>query len=215
MRAQELEAAILDRTREELISSGYEVILQPNKISVPTFLGEFRPDALAFKSDGNLVIEVATQSPQAEKRLFRLRDLVESQPGWSLRLIWTSSDSNFMALPQIDFKTIGRYLSEGENLLLSRHQKPALLLVWSCLEALARTLNPESTAKPQTPLRVVEQLALLGQITPEQANTLRDMARLRNRVIHGDLKADVKISSVREAAKIARSVLGNNDHAFA
>lgn len=80
MTRESQEAAVLERVREELLAEGYDVVLQPNKLMVPPFLGNVTPDALAFGPDKNLVIEVAAQTPATEIRVRQLSELVHVTP---------------------------------------------------------------------------------------------------------------------------------------
>ena len=62
---------------------------------------------------------------------------------------------------------------------------------WATLEALARILAPADFARPQAATRLIETLAGAGYITPSEADTVRKLTPLRNRLTHGDLGAQV------------------------
>lgn len=198
MTPESREDAILSRVREQLLAEGYDVVVHPNRLGLPTFLGDFVPDALAYGKEKNLVVEVATQSPRTERRVARLRELVEQQPEWDLRLIWTTTAGAPRSLPTMDEEGVVATLDELQAVLNQRQPRAALLLAWGCLEALARILLPDEIRRPQTPIRVVDKLASAGFVTPLEAHDLRELAQRRNRLIHGDLRTDVRRKHVTE-----------------
>lgn len=205
------EEAILERVKTELLAEGYDVVLRPNRLAIPPFLGSFTPDALAYGHGKNLVVEVASQSPHNERRLMRLRELVASEPSWELRLIWTSRGNTPRSLPEADLEAIRDTLEEIERLLSYKEARAAFLLAWGCMEAVARRSTPEVFAKPQTPGRIVERLASDGLITPAEAATLRELAPRRNRLLHGDLRTEVRRKYVGEMLSIIRRLIHTND----
>jgi len=207
MSAATREEAILERIKAELVAEGYEVILKPNKLAVPPFLGSFSPDALAYGRGKNVVIEVASQSPHTEKRLRHLRELVARDPSWELRLIWTSRGNTPRSLPEADLEAINATLDEIERTLSYKEARAAFLLAWSCLEAVARRCIPDAFAKPQTPGRIVERLAAEGMITPSEAATLRELSTRRNRLLHGDLRTEVRRKYVGDMLSILRRLV--------
>lgn len=207
MNSFERETEILEKVRQSLIAEGYEVVIEPNSLLLPAFLEGFRPDALAYRSDKNLIVEVATQSPAAEKRLKKLHSLVSNQPGWALRLIWTSKDNSSRSLHQSAPSIINQTLTDVERLVTLSQPKAGLLLGWATFEALGRALQPDNLAKPQTPARLVEQLAMAGIILPAEADDLRELISKRNRLIHGELRVDVRKRDVQTLANVLRRLL--------
>lgn len=207
MTSLEREAEILDKVRQSLIAEGYEVVVEPNSLLLPTFLQGFRPDALAYRADKNLVVEVSTQSPLAEKRLKKLQELVSSQREWELRLIWTSKDSSSRSPQQSTPTAIRRTLVEIEQLIAADQPKAGLLLGWAAFESIGRSIQPENLAKPQTPARLVEQLAMAGIVLPAEADELRALIPKRNRLIHGELSIDVRKRDVVSLVTILRRLL--------
>jgi uncharacterized protein YutE (UPF0331/DUF86 family) len=199
--------AILARVQEELEAEGYVVIAHPNRLTVPAFLGSFVPDALAYGKVRNLVVEVAAQSPQNEIRLNRLRELIEQESSWDLKLIWVSAGLAPRAVPEADLRAIISTLDEVETILRHGQARAAMLLAWGCLEAIARKIMPSDFSKPQTPGRIVEKLALEGQLTPLEANLLREFSKRRNRLLHGDLRTEVRRRHVAEMVTILRRLL--------
>lgn len=203
MTPQEREAAILDRVREELVSEGYEVVLRPNALLGPPFLHGIRPDALAFRADKNLVVEVATRSPATDKKLRELQSRMEGQTGWELRLIWASPGEKSRPLRAPTVQTIKEVLDEIQQLDSGGHHKAALLLGWAALEALGRFLIPNALARPQTPARLIEFIATSGSLPPDEADEMRELIATRNRLIHGELQTTV---TKKDVASLLRAL---------
>ena len=91
-------------------------------------------------------------------------------------------------LPMPDAEEITCRLAEIRKLATAGHAEPALLLAWAAMEAVARSAARDVFAKPQSPARIVETLAMEGYITPSEADRARELVAKRNRLVHGDLK---------------------------
>lgn len=217
MSVQNREQAILEEVRKTLVSEGYEVVVQPSKLLIPEFLEGFQPDALAFRSDKNLIVEVATQSPAAGRRLRQLQELLGSQRDWDLRLVWSAPGERARSLQKVSGESIDLTIQEIEKLASMGHYRPALLLGWASLEALGRLTNPSSLSRPQSPARLVEQIASDGYLAPSEADAVRDLISKRNRLVHGELQTDVRrkdifalisaLKQLREAVKVKAHLL--------
>ena len=171
----------------QLEAEGYEVYLHPSRPMVPEFLGDFQPDVLAFRGDEKLVVEIKRKSKDAEKQMQQISKLLQGRSGWNLRLIWLSPTSELVALPRQTRETIKARIEEARALVSAIHVSAAMLLAWATFEAIARALSEASFNRPQTPGRLIEVLAAEGTISPSEADLLRRLAQLRNRLIHGEL----------------------------
>lgn len=202
MKPQDREAAILEEVKKKLLSEGYEVIIQPNSLLVPEFLGKFRPDALAFRSDKQLVVEVATRGTASERRLKHIQDVIGAQDDWELRLIWSAPGQTSKSLRKVTVEAVQNAIEENRKLLTDGHYRASFLLSWSALEALGRMLLPSALARPQSPARLVDQLAQGGFVPPKEADDLRTLISKRNRLTHGDLRTDIKRKDVELLLRI-------------
>lgn len=202
MKPQEREAAILEEIKHKLLSEGYEVVIHPNSLLVPEFLGKFRPDAVAFRSDKNLVVEVATRGTASERRLKHIQEVIGAQDNWELRLIWSAPGQTSRALQRATVEAVQNAVEENRKLLIDGHYGASFLLSWSALEALGRMLLPSALARPQSPARLVDQLAQRGFLPPKEADDLRTLISKRNRLTHGDLRTDIKKKDVDSLLKI-------------
>lgn len=198
----EREIAALERVNAELTAQGYQVILRPNSLLMPPFFGGMTPDAIALGKDKNLAIEVAVQNAATERRVRRLNELIQGTPGWELYLVWITAGTSPKPLRAPDRHAIRDQINEIDKLLVARQTRPSLLLCWAVLEGIARALMPEAVARPQSPARLIEQLAREGHVTPQEADILRDLIPLRNRLIHGDLKTEIRRKHVGDMLQI-------------
>lgn len=200
------EAAILESVQASLHAEGYRVVVQPNRLDLPTFLQGMHPDAIAYGTNDNLVVEVVERTSQAEEKIRRYREAIEPQPDWKLRTIWISGQTTPLSPKPASKKSISAALSQIDSLLASGFFKPAMLLCWSALEAIGRRLVPQALEKPQTPARLVEQLATHGHFDRAEVALLKKFAVLRNQLVHGDLDAGIVEMDVREFHHILKTI---------
>jgi uncharacterized protein YutE (UPF0331/DUF86 family) len=180
----------------QLEAEGYDVYLEPSKLLVPSFLGDFRPDALAIRPDKKLVIEIISNGEKKSAEEASIAGLFAGQKEWEHRLI-VMNRANTGANPAVqEIRTIGDSVSNLNDLVEEGQYSAALLLGWATLEASGRFLMPDTFARPQTPARLVQELATEGVVTPAEAANLRTLAQKRNKLIHGDLTTKVSKSEI-------------------
>src|SRR5688572_10891025 len=98
------ERLVLDRLREQFESDGYEFVVHP--VSLPSFLGDYRPDAIALKGNGGVVIEVKSRRHSgADKRLSELTRLFVDQADWRFDVVYSDAPT---LVPQINAYPRGR-----------------------------------------------------------------------------------------------------------
>jgi hypothetical protein len=213
---------VLDRLRETYEHQGYQFFIEPLPQMLPPFLGGFRPDAIALKPGESHVIEVKFgRRSGEERRLETLAKLVAGQPGWQLKVFYEGEhpeDTLRFTLPTRS--QIEAQITEAEQLAAAGHNKAALLLGWSVLEAIARARAAHEGAvsqRPFSPAQTVQSLEMAGIIDRDVGQDLRAKAQLRNLAAHGDLGAEVNASSVEGLLRLLRrlSAAANTDHLVA
>ena len=205
MSVEASEDVILERLVPDLKSQGYDVFVHPSKQMVPPFLGEYRPDVIALRDDKNLIIEIK-HSGGGETGLQDLARRFEGQDRWEFRVVWVNpSETEATLAPQSD-ETISARLHEISRLLEAGFTESAMLTSWAAFEAIGRRLMAGEFSRPQSPGRLVQVLAKEGHITPDEADTLRQLGEVRNRFIHGELTAAVNRSQVEAFIKILASL---------
>ena len=186
-----LEREAVDALERRLSGQGYTLQREPEGEKLPPFLGAFRPDAIATGKMPNLLIEVITQRGSGEVETTKVRQhqqLLEGHPDWKLENLYTTSSSPLPGLASIG--AIHRRFDEVE--VLARSDRPAALVVaWSLLEAIARSVVPERAVRGLLPATTVELLTSLGYVVQSEAYGLRAAAQARNLIVHGDVDQDV------------------------
>ena len=202
-----IESDILQRLLPELEAEGYEVYIQPRKPLIPPFFGAFQPDALAMRSDKNLVIEVMRRSPDADKKIENISALLRGQEKWELRVEWLTPTSDTPKLVVQKIEALRTGITEIKQLIIEGHREPSLLMSWATFEAVARAMVSDKFGRPQTPARLLQILASDGYITPTEADQLRVLADKRNRLIHGEMQVRVSEAELNNFVAVLETML--------
>jgi len=216
------ERLVLDRLRETYEQNGYAFFSEPAGDLLPSFLRGYRPDAIALKPGDGVVIQVKFGNhPQRDRRLESVAALIADQAGWRLKIyVEQPRAEDALSIGTSTPDQIEEWISEIERLATEGHERAALLLAWSVLEAIARARASEqgiSELRPVSPAGAVQSLRMGGHIDDQVSRDLRQMVNLRDRIVHGDLATDVDRSAVeglihqlRELAPSAAAEATNN-----
>jgi Uncharacterized conserved protein len=185
------EHEIIEAMLPRLEAEGYSVYVEPPPEVLPAFMRGYQPDVVALGAPRNIAIEIIREGAITEKRVENLRKVFERVEDWELRVVYVRPTSSDVEPEAVSRTTISESLQETRKLLDEGNALPALLMSWASFEAIARILRPEKFRRPQTPGRLVEVLASEGHITPSEADLLRRLAVLRNRLVHGNLAVAV------------------------
>lgn len=181
------EANALERLIPDLKADGYDVVREPGKDQLPVFLKNYRPDLIAYRGNEKIAFEFKRNSEREKYSLEAISKLFEGHKDWEFRVVWLSNSDNVAGLKRQSKQKVLEFYQQSLDLAAKGSFTAAFLLAWATLEAAARRALGNDLAKPQTPGRVVEQLASLGYLTPAEADDLRSLASLRNKIIHGEL----------------------------
>ncbi|TXN43690.1 hypothetical protein [Methylobacterium sp. WL7] len=194
---------LLGRLQKDAEKRGWKFYIQPSPQVIPEFLKGYRPDALGIGPDGGVVIEIKARRHDAQgESLAKIANLVEAQKGWEFRV--------FYVAPPVEVRTdlsaptaseLASGIAEARTLLESGHERAALVIAWSLLEAIARLVTPQgetTRARPLSPVQAVQTLAEMGYLKEVDARRLRELTSLRNAVVHGGLKTVVPANDVAQ-----------------
>ena len=200
------ESSILRNLQQVSEARGLKFYINPPREVVPAFLGDFQPDAIAVGSDGGIIIEVKNRrSPASEQQLAAIARRVSDQKGWEFRAIYLNPPMDGTPpIPKPTPQQLQARFSEIEALTNAGHSGAALVTAWAVLESLARLASANSEAripKGFSPIQAVQTLAEEGYIENDAADCLREMAKLRNAVVHGDFSVDVTAEQVESLLK--------------
>jgi uncharacterized protein YutE (UPF0331/DUF86 family) len=193
---------------------GLKFYINPPRGIVPEFLGDYQPDAIALGPEGGIIIEMKLPgSPAPEQQLAAISRRVSAQKGWEFRAIYLNPPMD--ETPPIAKPTpeqLQATFGEIEALTKGGHPTAAFVTAWAALESLARLASTNSEAmSPRgfSPIQAIQTLAEEGYIENEAADRLREMARLRNAVVHGDLSVDVPAEQVEDLLKQMQAIASN------
>lgn len=192
---------LMQRLQRDAEKRGWKFHIEPPSHLVPEFLGGHRPDALGIGPDGGVVIEIKGRRHEGQKEsLSEIANLVEAQKGWEFRVFYVSQPVEVR--PDLSAPTASELASgiaEARALLESGHERAALVMAWSLLEAIARLATPRSEVtrtRPLSPVQAVQTLAEMGYLAEIDARRLRQLTHLRNTVVHGGLGTVVPAEDV-------------------
>jgi uncharacterized protein YutE (UPF0331/DUF86 family) len=212
MTSQTSEIALIEGLLPQLQAEGYEVFVNPRSPLVPAFLGSYHPDVIALRPDRNLAIEVAHRTELKEKKLRDVAALFRGRDDWEFRIIWMSAADHPRELPLQTRSEIAERLQEIDRLVNGAHYEAAFLLSWAVLEALARSALEKEFRRPQTPGRLLQVLAAEGLLSPDEADVLRPLVDLRNRLIHGELDVGISETDARAMAAVLKQLINLTKH---
>lgn len=89
----------------------------------------------------------------------------------------------------------------------------ALVVAWSLLKAAARRFAPAKASRALTPAAIIEFLTSLGYIAQADADSLREAARARNLIVHGDVEQGVSRLQVDTVLAVVDALVGQLEHA--
>jgi uncharacterized protein YutE (UPF0331/DUF86 family) len=186
------------------IAEGFTVITHPSSDVLPEFMRNYRPDAVALRSDKKIAIEIKTDEPSTRKGIEQTKDLFSHHPDWEFRVYYVPKYPEEIPLQAATRREIEYYINEMTTLRDTGHLVASILVAWAVLEAVGRILAPEQLARPQPPAQLVEVLAAEGYVSQAEADALRRGARLRNAAVHGHLAATATPESADELLAIVR-----------
>jgi hypothetical protein len=94
-------------------------------------------------------------------------------------------------LEPLPASSIDDAMAQTHRLIEAGFARQALIQGFSILEAIGRIALVPRLAKLHTPGSVVETLTFDGLLDQEDADRLRKLSYVRNRIVHGDFSADV------------------------
>lgn len=211
MIAADLERRVLELLRQQYEDEGYEFRVRPEAESLPDFMEDYVPDAIAVKGQMGVAIEVkGRRMLSTERRLREVGKRFRDQRDWQLRVVY--ADEFETGLPGTSGEPEIRIdLGSAENLLGMNETRAALVMAWSALEAAVRLIARRTGEKPPRNAReAIEALEHLGILPFESADELRRNYGLRSQVVHGEFGMPVTADAVLPVLQAARQTLEFN-----
>lgn len=210
MTAQAREREILEPIQADLEEQGYEVYRQPSTNLLPHFMRKYSyvPDLIALKKPTNIAVEVIS-SDNSQTTILRRAALMkafEGQKDWELR-IYATTASGPELLSSVSDTLLAEQLQTAQTLAKEGYLQATLLLAWSVLEASARLISPTRFSRPQSATQLIEALANAGDLSPSEADVLRELGKLRNRVAHGKLDEPIEAKVLNSFFSVLASLV--------
>jgi uncharacterized protein YutE (UPF0331/DUF86 family) len=192
--------AIIDKFEAD----GYQIYIEPGRSVLPEFMGHYRPDLIAIKEHGKkIAIELVSNNDS--RRLEKISKIFAEHKDWELKVFYVSKeDAEQMQAHTKD--DILKVVDALESMAEKYNGIPALLTAWAAFEATGRALLPNRLGMPQTPSQLVETLAAEGYVTPDDADKLRVLVKLRNRAAHGALDTIIDRSALTSLIDTVKSL---------
>jgi hypothetical protein len=175
----------------QLREAGYKVQLEPRQADLPFDLEGYRPDLVATRENGGLIVEIkSAESRAAVDAYTRVATIVSQNPGWRFLLVPADRlrEQSFISLIGLASEAQTRKRAEAAHeLLRAGMHSPALITAWSGIEGLLRR-RAEERAVPVSALStrvLVKQLYSQGLLSQRQYRDLESLQRYRNAVVHG------------------------------
>lgn len=184
---QQREAAVLQAMVPNLQADGFEVFMRPDRMMLPASLHGLHPGAIALKPGRKLVIDVVSEGERAIARVARLDEAMAGQAEWELQIVFAPRAPLPPAPPIASEETVRATLARIPSITDAAGPLPALLTAWSAFEAAARLVVPDDASWGRAPAELVDWLTYRGDITNDEADEVRPLARLRDQAAHGGL----------------------------
>lgn len=198
---------------EEYRSKGYEVIEQPSPEQLPDFLSGYHPGLLVRKGDEARVVEVKSRSSLGKDSQIRdLARLLQTKPNWNFELVVVGGVERFRApegaRPFARDDILGR-IEAADKILELGFPEAALLIAWSTCEATVRLLTEEEgiVLDRFSPLYILDQAVMNGVISREDYNSLTNIMKYRNALVHGFKPIDFDPTLVKELINVTHRLL--------
>ena len=146
MSQEATESILLESVVPDLEADGYEVFPRPRAPLLPAFMRGYRPDAIAYRKDRKLAIEVLRPGVPS-----KLGDLLSERKDWELRVYWVSSSGAAARIEPASRASIERTITTVEDLVGDGRTQPALLMAWAVFEATGRASFPTGSSGRRRP----------------------------------------------------------------
>ncbi|WP_409567658.1 hypothetical protein [Rugamonas sp. DEMB1] len=193
----------MDALAATYAKEGYLVLKEPAAGELPFDLNGYRPDLIAKKDDGGLIIEVrAGALPGSVDRVQYLAQEISKHPGWRF-LLATVADADPSIVPTTaddlpTWRQLADKLTQARALAGNGAVEPALLYLWGIFEAALRkrAIAENIPVERLPPAMLLNHMYSQGEVSIAQHDLFREFMTIRNRMAHG---ANTTVDSVHVA----------------
>ena len=209
---QDVEYRYVESVMQELKQHGYGVILNPSSEDLPFDLGHYHPDLVAFKEGGGLVIEVRRSAARLSvDRLQTVAETIAAHDGWQFRLLTPKDIPEYEVDGHTKFPSwsiLQSKTKDVETLIQNGMKEPALLYLWSILEAMLRkrAIAQHLPIDGYQPDKLFKHMYSSGEISMEEFDLLQSLYPTRNKITHG-IATPIDPKMLNEAVKAIHLLL--------
>ncbi len=177
----------VDEIAEKYERQGYRVTVEPTQEELPDFLKAYRPDLIAERQDGSVVVEVKAEGKERPTDYWQeLAALLSHRPDWRFDLVVANSEQAG-GKESISLEELHTLLKEGEDLEQRGRREAALLVTWPAVEAALRfAAQSHDVELPDfSPRTLISRLYSDGVLDEHDYQALRQGLMARNAVAHG------------------------------
>lgn len=200
----ERERARIHAVAREYRGRGYEVTIEPSRMDLPDFLGDFRPDLIAKGRDETVVVEVKTRSSLSGDRDLRaLSEVIDRKPGWRFELIVTNPRGEIVMSKEArvpNKEVLLARLSQADRLVGIGQLEASMLLAWSAAEGFLRMLGEREglALEKRSSLYILKKLYSIGLLEERLYELLMMSMKIRNSLVHGLDVSGIDPNVIRE-----------------
>ena len=197
----------------ELTEKGYRVLIEPSRQDLPFDLGTYTPDLVAIKDGEGIILEVKVNHGRVSvDRLQELAERVRSHQGWRFMLV-TLDDTAQRIFPDGEgdlpsWSEMGIDLAKVQTLVNEKMLNPALLYLWSIVEAMLRkraiVVNLPIERFPSQHL--LSHMYSSGEISMSEFDLFKALNEKRNKAAHG-MVTTLDVNELAEALNTTQNLL--------
>lgn len=191
--AERAHRALESKVAERYRAQGFEVLVEPQKATLPFDLGTYRPDLVATKSPNEgYIIEIKNSASRTPiDRLREIAEVVAQHAGWGFLLV-TGEDVSLDEQQKdndglLSWKQMLQRRIHANRLLSMGEAEGAFLSLWGVLEAALRqrAKNTSIPIERFPTLSLINHLYSQGELSIEQFDKAKALQAIRNRFVHG------------------------------
>lgn len=197
--SKSLEQQRMEEVADDYAKKGYKVLFNPKPVDLPDFLAKYKPDLVLENEREKVVVEVVTRATlTGNEKLAALAEAIHNNPGWRFELVITNPKDELVLPDDHTFHLetdVAKRVNETKSLLKSGYENAALLIAWSTVESVLRSIAEleDVTLEKKNPAALIKNLASLGVIEDQDYEILWNVMKTRNAVAHGfDVNENIK-----------------------
>lgn len=181
------ELRTLKRIAKKYRNLGYNVVEQPSRNSLPSFLQEVQPDLIATSEKDNVVIEIKQSGAlKGSNDIIDLASVVSEREGWRFELVVVEAD-NQKAIPQSADDRVQALIAKSEVALSAGFYDVAYICLTAALAEMIRDVAEQNgiSTSSKGAGKIARDLVFKGVFEQDTLESIDEVTTKRNHVVHG------------------------------